>query len=96
MSAYAYVEVTVTNPEGMGPYRDKVSDTVAAHGGKYLVLGGETEVLEGNIGEHAMKVLLEFPTMEAARGWYHSPEYQAIIPSRVQSSDCNFLLIDGV
>ena len=43
MTAYAMVEISVTDNEGMGPYREKVADTVAAHGGKYLILGGETE-----------------------------------------------------
>ena len=96
MTAYAMVEISVTDNEGMGPYREKVADTVAAHGGKYLILGGETEVLEGNIGQHPAKVLLEFPSMDAARGWYNSPEYQAILPARLDSSTANFLLVEGV
>ena len=90
------VEITVDDNDGMGPYREKVADTVAAHGGKYLILGGETEVLEGNIGQHPTKVLLEFPSMDAARGWYHSAEYQEILPARLKSSTANFLLVQGV
>jgi len=96
MVAYAMVEITVTSDEGMGPYREKVADTVVAHGGKYLILGGATQVLEGNIGQHPAKVLLEFPSMEAAKGWYDSPEYQAILPARLESSSANFLLVEGV
>ena len=96
MTAYAWVEISVNDVEGMGPYREKVKDTVAAHGGKYLILGGDTEVLEGNIGQHPSKVLLEFPTMEAARGWYHSAEYQEILPARLKSSTANFVLVEGV
>ena len=96
MAAYAMVEITVDDNEGMGPYREKVADTVAAHGGKYLILGGETEVLEGNIGQHPTKVLLEFPSMDAARDWYNSAEYQEILPARLNSSSANFLIVDGV
>ena len=96
MTAYAMVEITVTDNDGMGSYREKVADTVAAHGGKYLVLGGETEVLEGNVGQHPTKVLLEFPSMDAARDWYNSPEYQEILPARLNSSTANFLLVQGI
>ena len=96
MAAYAMVEITVSNNDGMGPYREKVADTVAAHGGKYLVLGGATEVMEGNIGQHPTKVLLEFPSMDAARNWYNSPEYQAILPARLESATANFVLVEGV
>ena len=96
MAAYAMVEISVADQQGMGPYREKVADTVAAHGGKYLILAGATEVLEGNIGQHPAKVLLEFPSMDAARGWYESAEYQAILPARLQSSEANFLLVEGV
>lgn len=96
MAAYAMVEITVNDNEGMGPYREKVADTVAAHGGKYLILGGETEVLEGNIGQHPTKVLLEFPSMDAARNWYNSAEYQEILPARLNSSSANFLIVEGV
>jgi uncharacterized protein (DUF1330 family) len=96
MSAYALVEVTVTNPEAMSEYRDKVPGTVEAHGGKYLVLSETAKVLEGGLGEHPVKVVLEFPSMQAAQGWYDSPEYQAIIPNRMANSSGNFLLVDGV
>ena len=96
MTAYAMVEITVNNNDGMGPYREKVADTVTAHGGKYLVLGGATEVMEGNIGQHPTKVLLEFPSMDAARDWYNSPEYQEILPARLESATANFVLVEGV
>ena len=96
MPAYALVEVTITNPEGMSEYRDKVPGTVEAHGGKYLVMSDAPKVIEGGVGEHPIKVILEFPSMEAAQAWYNSPEYQAIIPVRTENSTGNFLLVDGI
>lgn len=96
MAAYALVKLEITNPEGMAPYREVVADTVAAHGGKYLAKGGATEVLEGGLGEYPAKVILEFPSMEAAKRWYNSSEYQAILPHRTKSSKCNFVLVEGL
>ncbi len=42
---------------------EAVPGTVAAHGGKYLVRAGNTEVAEGDLGEYPLKVILEFPSM---------------------------------
>jgi len=95
MAAYALVELEVTNMEGMGPYMESVSGTIAAHGGKYLVRAGNTEVAEGGIGEYPVKVILEFPSMAAAKGWYNSREYQAILPHRTKNSKCNFVWAEG-
>lgn len=96
MPAYAMVELTIDDAEAMGPYMEKVADTVAAFDGRYLVRGGETEVLEGSLGEHPLKVVLEFPSMDAARAWYRSQDYQAILPYRLNNSRANFVLVDGV
>jgi uncharacterized protein (DUF1330 family) len=95
MSVYALVELEITDREAMGPYLTAVSDTIAAHGGKYLVRAGATEVVEGGIGEYPVKVILEFPSMEAAKGWYASPEYQAILPHRTNNSKANFVWAEG-
>ena len=47
MSAYFVVELEITNPAAMQPYRDAVSATVEQYGGRYLVLAGATELIEG-------------------------------------------------
>jgi len=41
-------------------------------------------------------VVLEFPSREAFDGWYHSPEYQAILPFRLNAADCLFVTVDAV
>ena len=96
MSVYALIELEITNLEGMGPYIQAVSGTIATHGGKYLVQAGNTEVIEGGQGEYPLKVILEFPSMAAAKGWYNSPEYQEILPHRIQNSEGNFIFAVGV
>ncbi|ROT99954.1 DUF1330 domain-containing protein [Marinobacter sp. R17] len=96
MTAFAMVELEITDADGIAPYRAAVEDTVTAHGGRYRILGGETEVLEGGIGEYPVKVLIEFPTMDAAKRWYQSDAYQAILPHRLNHSRGNFLLVEGL
>ncbi len=96
MPAYAFVELTIHDRDKMAEYIDKVSDTIVANGGRYLIRTPEVEVLEGTAGEHPMKVLLEFPDAAAIRRWYDSPDYQAILPNRLAHSDANFMIIEGV
>jgi uncharacterized protein (DUF1330 family) len=96
MAAYAIVELEITDMDGMGPYLQAVAGTVAAHGGRYLVRGGKTEVAEGSLGEYPTKVILEFPSMAAAKGWYDSREYQAILPYRLENSSGNFVWVEGI
>ncbi len=95
MSAYVLVELSVTDREKMMPYIEAVDATVTNHGGKYLVRSPDAEVVEGNIGQHPMKVLLEFPNMAKVKEWYASPEYQAIIPARTDNSTGNMLFVEG-
>ena len=96
MAAYVLVEVSVTDKEKMMPYIEAVDATVTNHGGRYLVRSPDAEVVEGNIGQHPLKVLLEFPDMVKAKEWYASSEYQAIIPFRTDNSTGNMLFIEGV
>ena len=102
MTVYGIVELEITNVQAMGPYLAGVGATIAAHDGKYLVrpgpeqLSGNAEVVEGTAGAGPLKVILEFPSMAAAKGWYNSDEYQAILPYRTQNSKGNFVWLEGV
>ena len=71
-----------------------MSDTIAKHGGKYLVRGGQTEVVEGSTGEYPIKVVLQFPSMAAGKTWYNSPEYQVNLPHRLENSEGNFIWVE--
>lgn len=95
MAAYVIVDSDVVNPEGMKPYLEKVSPIVAAHGGKALVIGDNIEVREGDWTPKRL-VLIEFPSMEAARGWYDSPEYQEILPFRTDNTRDKLLIVEGL
>ena len=73
----------------------QVDQTVTNHGGKYLVRTPSAEVIEGNIGQHPVKVVLEFPDMAKAKEWYASGEYQAILAYRTDNSQGNMLFVEG-
>ena len=85
MSAYLIGNIKVTNPEGIAQYREVVAETIAAHGGEYVVADANALSIEGD-PEH-LSVVLRFPDMEALQAWYDSPEYQAILPLRTDNSE---------
>ncbi len=92
---YMVVHLEVTDPEGFEKYRDKVPATIAQYGGKYLIRGGEMETMEG-APLPARTVVLEFPSVEQAKTWYHSPEYQAIIGLRLDASNGHAQIVEGL
>jgi uncharacterized protein (DUF1330 family) len=94
MPAYVIAEIEVTDPEAYTPYRAQVPDLIAAHGGRYLVRGGAVEPREGDPPDRV--VVIEFPDMAAARRFYDSPDYQAILPLRQAASRGRLYLVEGV
>lgn len=76
-------------------YREEVLATVEAHGGRFLVRGGAVTVKEGGWPFERL-VMLEFPSRAAAETWYGSPEYQKILPLRLDSVEGSFLVVDGI
>ena len=94
MPAYVVAEVNITNPEGYKEYTAVVPATIAKYGGRFLVRGGKAEALEGDWPE-CRRVIIEFPTSQAARDWFASPEYEKPKALRKANSKGRLLLIEG-
>lgn len=95
MTAYLLFDnVKVTDPAGLARYTELVARTVTDHGGRYLSVSAEPEVLEGRPGL-TEPVLIEFANPAAARAWYHSPEYQPLKKLRRRSAGNTAVLIPG-
>jgi uncharacterized protein (DUF1330 family) len=94
MAAYLIAEVEVTDPKLYETYRPLAAASIARHGGKYVVRGGQTEALEG--GTPHRVVVLEFPTMEAARKFHHSPDYSEAQEIRAAASTSRVFLVEGM
>jgi uncharacterized protein (DUF1330 family) len=59
-----------------------------------LVVYGATEALEGKAPDGV--IVLQFPTVEDAKAWYNSPNYQAAIPHRKKGADYRVMIIQGI
>lgn len=95
MAAYVIYTADVTDPERYELYKAQAAPVVAAHGGSYIARGGEIDLLEGSAPD-GRTVVLEFPTMEAARGWYDSYEYQAARKLRENAGTASAYIVDGI
>jgi uncharacterized protein (DUF1330 family) len=94
MPAYFVVELEVTNMEAMAPYRAAVPATLAQYGGRFLTRGGATELIEGG-PEPKRIVILEFADAAAVKSWYNSPEYQKILPDRLNNSRGRAFIVEA-
>ena len=95
MPAYVLAELEITNPEGYKAYTASVPATITQYGGRFLARGGFTEALEGDWPK-VRRVIIEFPSMEAARKWWDSPEYEKPKLMRRANSNGRLLLLEGV
>jgi uncharacterized protein (DUF1330 family) len=94
MAAYVLAEIEITNPDGYREYTAIVPATIAKYGGRFLVRGGAAEALEGDWPQRR-RVLLEFPSMQAAKQWFDSPEYEKPKAMRQAASKGRLLLMEG-
>lgn len=94
MSAYLIANVDVHDPTAYEDYRSRTGAIVASHGGQFIVRGGPVHVLEGDPNVHRL-VIIQFPDLAAAKGFYNSQEYQDVIPLRTRASDGALLIVEG-
>ena len=72
----------------------KKAQAAGSAGMKALAVYGRLETLEGVPFEGA--VVLEFPTLEAAKAWYDSPAYQEAKQHRLKGADYRFFIVQGL
>jgi len=95
MTAYAVAVIRETRfGDEIREYLQRIDETLAPFSGKYRVHGGPYHPLEGAWSGDL--VVIEFPSMEQAQGWYESDAYRAIRPLRINNTEGDVLLVQGV
>lgn len=95
MAAYIIGRVKVTDWPRYSEYMKLTPGVIAQYGGRFIARGGESMTLEGQ-EETDRVVILEFPTFEAAKQFFHSEEYQRARTLREGAAVAQFFAIDGV
>lgn len=91
MSAYVIARYRITDPEGYAAYGPLAGPSVATYGGEVVVADHEALAVEGDQPDNV--VVLRFESVEAARAWYESEEYQAALPHRAEHTADGSLVI---
>jgi len=94
-SAYILANVQITNPEQYEEYKKFSGAAMRAHGAEVCIRGGKVEVLEGDWTPDRL-VLLKFPSVEAARAFNDSPEYDKARQARRGAAIMRMVLVEGV
>ena len=89
------METEISDHEQYEQYKAASPAAVAAHGGKFLVRGGEFAVLEGD-WQPSRLVVLEFPDLAAAKEFYESEHYTAVRELRAGAARLNMVAVQGV
>jgi len=90
---YIMGHITVRDAESYKEYVEKDTPILAALGGRFVIRGGQSEVVEGEaLSRH---ILIEFDSYELARKAYHDPEYQVVANIRRRNADSVIILVEG-
>lgn len=95
MPGYLVAQIFIHDEAAYAQYRAGVPAVIAAFGGRFLIRGGTPEAMEGSTPAKRL-VVVEFPSIEAARAFYGSAEYAPLLKQRLASSSGDLMLVDGV
>ena len=96
--AFVIVErLTTTGPESIQEQYGKVSrDIVAKFGGRYVARSQRNVLLEGEGSTPCCMAIISFPSMEAAKSWFNSPENQDAAKVRRSGATFRIVSIEGL
>lgn len=94
MKAFYVFQGRLLDREKMGQYAAGAGKTLAAHGGEIVLRGGLVSVVAGD--DHNLVGVIGFPSVDAAKKWYDSKDYQALIATRDAAADFRISLYQTV
>jgi uncharacterized protein (DUF1330 family) len=95
MPAYVVVQIDVKDPDRYEEYKRLAPSSIAEHGGKYLVRGGQLETLEGDWSPKRF-VILEFESLERAKQWWSSEQYKPAKKLRHSTAHSQMIVVEGL
>jgi uncharacterized protein (DUF1330 family) len=92
---YLVALVTVKDETAANEYREKFLATLPAHGGKYLIRGGQMAPLYNSEGAQRI-VVVQFPSFDKAKEWGADPKVVQLRPLRDKAQSVRGALVEGV
>jgi len=85
MAAYFIAQYVVEDPELYAEYQQGAGPTIPAAGGELVVFDTAAEIVEGT-PPGLQTVILKFEDVAAAKAWYASADYQAVVGKRLEAT----------
>lgn len=94
LSAYVIGHISIRDETRWAEYRSKVPATLAPWSAELLLRAKTAAVLAGS-HTHTDVVIIRFPNLASAEGWFHSAAYQALLPLRNAAADVDLISYVG-
>ena len=95
MKGYVLMDAEIIDAEAYSEFAGKVPAAIAAHGGRLLVRTSDVEVVQGDWAPKRL-VILEFDSLEAAKGYLGSAEYAALDDARRRATSAEIVVVEGL
>ena len=95
MSYYSILAVTPTSEEWIADYIGPANALVAKYGGRYLARTASHEQIEGEQQNAALRIIIEWPSKEAAMAFMNDPEYVPHLQARTAGSNSFHFLVEA-
>ncbi len=86
MAAYFIAQYVVKNPDLYREYQAGAGPTIQASGAELVSFDVAAETIEGT-PPGPQTVIIKFESTEAAKAWYNSDEYQAVVGKRLEATE---------
>lgn len=95
MAYYSVLDVTPTTEDWIPDYLGPANKLVAKHGGKYLARTSNHEQLEGDTSSAALRIIIEWPSQDAAKAFMSDPDYVPHLKARTAGSISHHYLVEA-
>jgi len=95
MGYFSILAVTPTSDEWVSEYIGPANRLVAQYGGKYLARTATHEQVEGEAQPAALRIIIEWPSREAALGFMSDAEYLPHLKARTAGSRSEHYLVEA-
>ena len=95
MAGYVIIDIEITDEALFAEFAEKIVGVVEAQGGRYLVRGGTTEGITGDWTPGRV-VVMEYDSLDAARGFVESDGYRELEDIRLRSMNTRMIIVEGV
>jgi len=92
--AYTFAGIEVTEAATFQKYAEATRSSIPAAGGRYVVRGGKTFVVNGTSPKQV--VLIQWESFEKAKAFFGSDSYKELVPIRDKGSNFRAFVIEGI